>query len=113
MKFDVSDFNGKNVVFVGVGKGRAAGGIQKFLEKYSALKSFTGVDKQPGNQPLQFLKDYDAADIIFIKNEAIPGHEMPVPYITPLQLFFQLAHDKNLMTIGITGTKGKSTTAAV
>ncbi|HSX05394.1 MAG TPA: UDP-N-acetylmuramoyl-L-alanine--D-glutamate ligase [Candidatus Saccharimonadales bacterium] len=114
MKFDLSEFSGKDVVFVGVGKGRAAGGIQEFLEKHADLKSFTGVDKQrDAEQPLAFLKDYDPAQTVFIKNEGIPGTMMPVPYITALQLFFRLAHDNGLATVGITGTKGKSTTTAL
>ncbi|HSX30460.1 MAG TPA: UDP-N-acetylmuramoyl-L-alanine--D-glutamate ligase [Candidatus Saccharimonadales bacterium] len=113
MTFDLGEFNGKDVVFVGVGKGRAAAGIQPFLEQYAQLKSFTGVDKQPGDNPLAFLKEYDQASTIFVKNEGIPGTDMPVPYITAMQLFFQLAHTHGLSTVGITGTKGKSTTTAL
>jgi len=115
MKFDLEQFNGKDVVFVGVGKGRAAGGIQEFLEDHAAIKSFTGVnkDKESGRPPLDFLKDYSPDMTVFIKNEGIPHSMMPVPYTTALQLFFQLAHDNHLTTVGITGTKGKSTTTAL
>jgi UDP-N-acetylmuramoylalanine--D-glutamate ligase len=113
MNFDLNDFAGKDVVFVGKGKGRAMNGLQAFLERYAPLKSFTGVDKQSGDNSLDFLQDYDSDTTIFIKNEAIPGTDMPVAYTTPLQLFFKLAHDNNLMTVGITGTKGKSTTTAL
>lgn len=113
MKFDLSEFTGKDVVFVGVGRGRALEGVQPFVEKYGQITSFTGVDKQSGDQPLDFLKDYDPAKTIFIKNEGIPGHELPVPYVTPLQIFFRLAKENNLTSVGITGTKGKSTTTAL
>jgi UDP-N-acetylmuramoylalanine--D-glutamate ligase len=113
MKFDLSDFAGKDVVFVGVGKGRSMAGIQPFLEKHTSLKSFTGVHKQDGPEPLAFLKEYNPGTTIFFKNEAIPGSEMPVPYTTPLQVFFRIAHENNLTTVGITGTKGKSTTASL
>ena len=113
MKFDLSEFEGKDVVFVGVGKGRAAAGIQPFLEQHAQLKSFSGVDKQPGDKPLDFLLDYDPKTTVFIKNEGIPGAEMPVPYTTALQLFFRLAKDNGVTTVGITGTKGKSTTTAL
>lgn len=113
MKFDLSDLNGKDVVFVGVGKGRAAAGVEAFLGRHANLKSFSGVDKQSGAQPLDFLRSYSSATTVFIKNEGIPGHELPIPYITPLQLFFRLARANNLATVGITGTKGKSTTTAL
>lgn len=113
MKFDLSEFTDKDVVFVGVGKGRASAGVEQFLKEHARLKSFSGVDKQPGKEPLAFLRDYDSATTIFIKNEGIPGHEMPVPYVTAMQLFFRLAQDNHLTTIGITGTKGKSTTTAL
>lgn len=113
MKFDLSDFAGKDVVFVGVGKGRSMAGLQPFLEQHSEMKSFTGVHKHDGPEPLAFLKGYDPDTTIFFKNEAIPGNEMPVPYVTPLQIFFRLAHENNLKTIGVTGTKGKSTTTSL
>jgi UDP-N-acetylmuramoylalanine--D-glutamate ligase len=113
MKFDLSEFDGKDVVFVGVGKGRAVAGLEDFLRQHASIKSFTGVHKQPGDQPLAFLKDYDPGVTVFFKNEGIPGNEMPVPYITTLQLFFRLARDATIATVGITGTKGKSTTTAL
>jgi UDP-N-acetylmuramoylalanine--D-glutamate ligase len=113
MNFDLSDFSNKDVVFVGVGKGRSMAGLQPFLEQHASLKSFTGVHKGDGDQPLNFLKDYNPDTTIFFKNEAIPGDSMPVPYITPVQLFFRLAQANNLTIIGITGTKGKSTTTAL
>ncbi|MGI6303355.1 MAG: hypothetical protein ACOX52_20180 [Verrucomicrobiota bacterium] len=96
MNFDMNEFNDKDVVFVGVGRGRALEGIQPFVEQHGQIASFTGVDKQPGDDPLGFLKDYDPGKTIFIKNEGIPGHELSVPYITPLQIFFRLAKENNL-----------------
>ena len=113
MTFDLAEFKDKDVVFVGVGKGRAVEGIKPFLEQHAQLKSFSGVDKQAGDKPLDFLLEYDQSSTIFIKNEGIPGTEMPVPYMTPLQLFFRLARDNQLTIVGITGTKGKSTTTAL
>ena len=49
----------------------------------------------------------------FFKYPRIPGHELPVPYVTPLQIFFRLAKENNLTSVGITGTKGKSTTTTL
>jgi UDP-N-acetylmuramoylalanine--D-glutamate ligase len=113
MKFNLSEFAGKDVVFVGVGKGRASAGVEQFLKQHARLKSFSGVDKHSGEKPLEFLRDYNPATTVFIKNEGIPGHEMPVPYSTAMQLFFRFVRDNQLITVGITGTKGKSTTTAL
>lgn len=113
MKWQLDQFTGKDIVFVGAGQGRAMAGIQDFLEKHGHVALFTGVNKQAGDKPLDFLCQYDQSRTVFIKNEAIPGHEMPVPYITAMQLFFSLIPATGAATIGITGTKGKSTTAAL
>ncbi len=113
MKWPLGTFSDKDVVFVGAGQGRALAGVQEFLEKHAHLDMFVAVDKQPGDNPLGFLSSYNPARTIFIKNEAIPGHEMPVPYITPMQLFFSLVPVTGATTVGITGTKGKSTTASL
>lgn len=113
MNWELDEFKGKDVVFVGAGKGRSMKGIKDFFEQYAQINSFTGVDKVGGDQPLKFLLNYDQSRTIFIKNEGIPGTEMPVPYTTPLHLFFGLVKPTGAKTVGITGTKGKSTTAAL
>lgn len=113
MSWQLDQFRGKDIVFVGAGKGRAMAGIKDFLEKHGNIASFTGVDKQAGDKPLDFLKQYDPNRTVFVKNEAIPGHEMPVPYITAMQLFFSFAPQTGATTVGITGTKGKSTTTSL
>lgn len=113
MTWDLDQFKAKDIVFVGAGKGRAMTGIQSFLEKHGEIRSFSGVDKQTGDQPLAFLLDYDTERTVFIKNEGIPGDEMPVPYVTAMQLFFALLPQLGATTVGVTGTKGKSTTTAL
>lgn len=113
MTWSLDQFTSKDVVFVGAGKGRALEGIREFLTCHASLASFTAVDKQAGEKPLDFLLAYDTAKTVFIKNEGIPGREMPVPYITPMQIFFELARANNLTLVGITGTKGKSTTTSL
>jgi len=114
MTWQLDLFADKDVVFVGAGQGRAMTGIQHFLEKHANMRSFTSVDKQPGGNPLGFLRDtYDQNTTVFVKNEAIPGTEMPVPYVTPMQLFFSQLAKTGATSIGITGTKGKSTTTSL
>ena len=113
MTFDLHEFDGKNVVFVGAGKGRAAEGVEAFLKAHATIQSFTSVSRRPGDEPYGFVRDYDPATTVFIKNEGVPGTAVPVPYTTPMQLFFRLAHANGLTAVGITGTKGKSTTTAL
>jgi UDP-N-acetylmuramoylalanine--D-glutamate ligase len=114
MHFDFSSFAGKDIVFVGMGKGRSMAGFEDFLKRHTDPKSFVGVHRQPDeSEPYGFLKEYDPATTVFIKNEAVPPQLLPVPYITPWQVFFRLAHENQLTIVGITGTKGKSTTTAL
>lgn len=114
MKFNLPEFAGKDVVFVGMGKGRSMAGLEELLRVHGHIKSFAGVHRRHEDAELYgFLRDYDPATTIFLKNEAVPAELMPVPYTTIWQLFFRLAHDNNLITVGITGTKGKSTTTAL
>jgi UDP-N-acetylmuramoylalanine--D-glutamate ligase len=110
---NLDQFDGKNVVFVGVGRGRSFESFRDFATKHSKALSVTGVDKQDGPEPLAFLKDYDPATTVFVKNEGIPGTEMPVPYLTNMNLFFELVEKLGARTVGVTGTKGKSTTTAL
>jgi UDP-N-acetylmuramoylalanine--D-glutamate ligase len=115
MKLDLGMLAGKDIVFVGIGKGRSMAGIEAFLREHADIKSFAGVHRdRTAADPLAFLtRDYDAENTAFFKNEAIPAAAMPVPYWTPMQLFLEVAHSHGLQTIGITGTKGKSTTASL
>jgi UDP-N-acetylmuramoylalanine--D-glutamate ligase len=57
----------------------------------------------------QYLKRQEDVDLI-IKTPGIPKEKVTRPYVTAANLFF--SHVKG-MTIGITGTKGKSTTSSL
>lgn len=110
----LADLNGKQVVFVGVGKGRSFDGFKDVIARSGiAPASLTGVDKKPGDDPLGFLKEYDQPGTVFVKNEGIPGREMPVPYVSPTALFFDEISGSGATVIGITGTKGKTTTTSL
>jgi UDP-N-acetylmuramoylalanine--D-glutamate ligase len=113
MKWNLDQFDGKDIVFVGVGRGRSASGTQHFLETYGNIKSFTGLNKTAETTFADQLKSFDPETTIFIKNEGIPGAEVPVPYVSPLQIFFDNVGVTGATTVGITGTKGKSTTTSL
>lgn len=113
MKWNLDQFDGKDIVFVGVGRGRSAHGTRHFLETYGNIKSFTGLNKTADLSFADQLGAFDLATTVFIKNEGIPGVEVPVPYISPLQIFFDNVGLTGATTVGITGTKGKSTTTSL
>ena len=112
-EWPLEDFTNKDVVFVGAGQGRSMSGFEDFITKHGQINSFVGVDKREEAEPLGFLRTYNADSTVFIKNEGIPGHEMPVPYVTPINIFFDCVKQLCARTVGITGTKGKSTTASL
>lgn len=109
----LEQFDDKDVVFVGVRKGRSFSGFKSFLEQHARPRSIVGVNKQPGEEPLNFLLDYDSKTTVFVKNEGVPGDLMPVPFISPTQLFFEAIKGRGATVIGVTGTKGKTTTTSL
>lgn len=113
MKWNLDRFRGKDIVFIGVGQGRSAAGVQEFLTKNAGIKSFRGIDKSADTPLAEQLQAFDPEHTVFIKNEGIPGAEVPTPYATPMQIFFDNVGLSGAGTVGITGTKGKSTTAAL
>jgi len=114
MNWPLAQFRHKDVVFVGVGQRRSIDGFKDFITQYGQVRSFKGVDKDnQAENPLKFLEAFDQDQTIFVKNEGIPSKEMPVPYVTPINVFFECAEMLKAKTVGITGTKGKSTTSSL
>jgi len=100
----LEDLNGKKILILGYGKeGKAT---ERFLKKiYPGLECGIA-DKSISSDYLKEQHSFDLA----IKTPGIPKDYLSIPYTTATNLFF--ANKKN-MTIGITGTKGKSTTASL
>ncbi|MCA9328728.1 UDP-N-acetylmuramoyl-L-alanine--D-glutamate ligase [Candidatus Saccharibacteria bacterium] len=111
MNFDLPAFYDKNVVFVGHGKEGVS--FKKFIETYGNLRSFKFVDKKDDPQYLEHLKDLDLTNTVVVKTPGCPGYTMTVPYTTPTRVFFDCVNQLGAKSVGITGTKGKTTTSSL
>lgn len=94
----------KKILILGFGvEGKAA---QAFLKKHCPAVEIGIADKNDGDDYLQRQKDYDLA----IKSPGIHPKFVTIPYTTATNIFMQNYKGK---TIGVTGTKGKSTTTTL
>jgi UDP-N-acetylmuramoylalanine--D-glutamate ligase len=90
-----------------VGYAREGVESEKFLKKYFPSIIIGIADKKFGDDYLAKQNSYDLA----IKTAGMPGRLILIPYTTATNLFFSNVDRKNV--IGVTGTKGKSTTAVL
>ena len=129
----IKDFKNKKVTVMGLGLHGGGVGVAKFFVRQGAKVLVTdpktkkelkdSIDKLKGYKINYVLGkhrvgDFKNADLI-IKNPAVPkdskylkiAKKNKVPIETDIGLFFELCPSKKI--IGITGTKGKSTTATL
>jgi UDP-N-acetylmuramoylalanine--D-glutamate ligase len=97
----------KNVLILGYGKeGKAS---KKYIEKnYPDLKIKIS-DKKLDKNYLKSQNDYDFA----IKTPGIKKELVKIPYTTATNIFFAKTQEMGIKTIGVSGSKGKSTTASL
>lgn len=94
----------KNICILGYGKeGKVT---EQYLKKQFPKLKIGILDQSLDKKYLNKQKDYDLA----IKTPGIPKGKVTIPYVTATNIFF--SQNKNF-TIGITGSKGKSTTSSL
>lgn len=101
---NIKDLEYKHILVVGRGKEGQA--TVAFLEKMVPHANVTAVDALDGKDYLEKQREYDIA----IKSPGVHASLLKIPYTTATNIFFSLVKG---MTIGVTGTKGKSTTASL
>lgn len=94
----------KNVGILGYGKeGKIT---ERYLKKRYPNLEVGILDKSLNEHYLTQQQDYD----LLVKTPGIPKTKVEIPYVTATNIFF--SQNKNF-TIGVTGTKGKSTTVSL
>lgn len=102
---NLKNLENKKILIVGFGvEGKST---YEFLKKELPKSIISITDKEiNGENYLEKQKDFDIA----IKSPGIKSTEIKIPYTTATNIFFENVKGK---TIGITGTKGKSTTSKI
>jgi len=113
MKWDLKQFDNKDVIMTGQNRDMTL--TRQFLEKHAKAKSYHHIFIEVDSKTPVYeqLGNPDPNQTIVIKAPGVPGRRMSVPYITSAQLFFDLARQLGATIIGVTGTKGKTTTASL
>jgi len=118
----IRDLTGKSICILGFGREGQA--MLKTLEEHAPGCEVTIVDKNGElrikNYETQlgatYLNNLDRFDVI-IKSPGIPPSQLPKAksqkLTTPTQIFFDSIADTGAKVIGVTGSKGKSTTASL
>lgn len=119
----ISDLNGKTVCVLGYGREGKA--MVEALEKHAPQCEITIADKDTTIEPengkhwLQvgegWLKNLEKFDVI-IKSPGIPPSVLPsdIKNLTSsTQIFLDTIADSGAITVGVTGSKGKSTTSSL
>ncbi|OGZ73662.1 MAG: UDP-N-acetylmuramoylalanine--D-glutamate ligase [Candidatus Staskawiczbacteria bacterium RIFCSPLOWO2_01_FULL_40_39] len=91
-----------------LGYGKEGKVTQQYLKKYYPKLKIGIADEKQGKQYLKKQKDFDIA----VKTPGINKQLVTIPHTTATNIFFSKVLGKNTI-IGVTGSKGKSTTASL
>lgn len=108
MKFELPEFKGKSIIFIG--RGREAVSFEKFIKTYAAPSSFLSVFLQDDQASYDSIRSIDVTKTVIVKTAGWPGRLVPNAYTTPTKVFFDCVSQLGAEVIGVTGTKGKTTT---
>lgn len=113
MNFDLPELYGKNVIFVGKGKEWVS--FEKFANSYLRCLSLKNIyiDDENKAELETMLRQADPATTLVVKTAGYAGRLMPVAYTTPTRIFFDCIKQLKCRSVGITGTKGKTTTSSL
>jgi len=101
----ISELKRKKILIVGYGiEGRST---EAFLKKQLPDAKISITDQKDGESYLKNQIEFDIA----IRSPGVPKEQIKIPHTTATNIFF--ANKGDLEVIGVTGTKGKSTTAAL
>ncbi len=98
-------FSGMKTALI-LGYGKEGKVTQEFMRKKFPKLKLGIADQNRSKNYLQMQADFDIA----IKTPGIPKRFVSIPYTTATNLFFSQISN---LTIGVTGTKGKSTTSSL
>ncbi len=90
-----------------VGYGREGKATEEFIKVKLPNTKYAIADVSEGPDYLKNQEEFDLA----IRSPGVHPSQITIPHTTPTNIFF--ANCKNYTTIGVTGTKGKSTTASL
>lgn len=97
----------KNTAILGYGKeGKET---EKYLKKNFPNLEVGILDQKTDKNYLRMQNNYD----ILVKTPGIPKNKIKIPYTTATNIFFSEIKSRGNKIIGITGSKGKSTTASL
>jgi len=107
---DLTAFEDKHVFIVGAG--REGKSVQR-LFLASGHQRIHLLDQQDGDNYLAPIFEVPEKNRVVIKSSGVPPDNLGTTYITPTTFFFDLIKPMGATVVGITGTKGKSTTASM
>lgn len=113
MNYDLDFLRNKDVIFTGSGRDMTA--TASFLKQHGQPRSLQHIDvdlNNPASAYEQFGKP-DLEQTIIFKTAGVAGDKIGAPYRTSTELFFELIKPMGNVTVGITGTKGKTTTSTM